>query len=262
MRKYVFLVVLTLFFQLCSLENAHASTTIIRNDLNSYFHNYQGTFILYDEPADQYIIYNEEQSSVRLSPCSTFKIPNSLIGLEVEVLEKDDNQTLMKWNGHHYSIAAWNQDHTLSSAIANSVVWYYQEVARKIGADHMQHYLQALQYGNQDMSGGIDQFWLQSTLTISAREQVEFIKKMYNDDLPFTQENMALVRKLIILSTENNIVFSGKTGSGSEVGWFVGSVEKEGHRYFFATNISGNSEASGLRAKEITKQILANLSIL
>ncbi|WP_312519842.1 class D beta-lactamase [Anaerospora sp.] len=267
MYRYALLVLLTLFLQLGSLVSAEATSQNIRDDLGKYFQNYQGTFVLYDEAADQYTIYNEEQSSIRFSPCSTFKIPNSLIGLESGILEKENERTLLKWSGKQYSISAWNQDHTLATAMANSVVWYYQEVARKIGPERMGYFLQSLQYGNQDMSGGIDRFWLQSTLTISAKEQVAFIKKLYQNDLPFSQDNMALVRKLIILSTEKNVIFSGKTGSAMEdsklvLGWFVGCVEKDGHRYFFATNITGSDEAFGARAKEISQQILTELAIL
>jgi len=267
MYKYVVLIIFSFLFQLSSLAYVQASSVTIRDDFAKYFQGYQGTFVLYDEGADQYTIYNEEQSSRRLSPCSTFKIPNSLIGLETGVLKQNDEQNLQKWSGKRYSIPAWNQDHTLSTAMANSVVWYYQEVARRIGPSQMKYYIQALQYGNQDISGGVDQFWLQSTLTISAKEQVELIRRLYKNELPFTQENMALVRKLIILSTENNTIFSGKTGSAIEngrlvLGWFVGSVEKDGRRYFFATNIIANAEAYGARAKEISSQILADLSIL
>ncbi len=145
MYRYALLVLLTLFLQLGSLVSAEATSQNIRDDLGKYFQNYQGTFVLYDEAADQYTIYNEEQSSIRFSPCSTFKIPNSLIGLESGILEKENERTLLKWSGKQYSISAWNQDHTLATAMANSVVWYYQEVARKIGPERMGYFLQSLQ---------------------------------------------------------------------------------------------------------------------
>ncbi|WP_371369834.1 class D beta-lactamase [Sporomusa rhizae] len=235
-----------------------------REDLSKYFSGYTGTFVLYSENNQQYTIYNEPKSNERLSPCSTFKIYNSLIGLESGVLDKEDSRTLKKWNGQTYSIPSWNRDHTLHSAIANSVVWYYQELAREIGNDRMQSNINKLNYGNQDISGGIDQFWLCSSLKISAQEQVALLKQLYNNELPFSVENMAITRKIIVLSTNNDTIFSGKTGTayGEVLGWFVGCVEKDGNKYFFATNIQGDHAANGLKAREITKCILTDLGVL
>ncbi|SMC76384.1 class D beta-lactamase [Sporomusa malonica] len=267
MKRYLTIIFITIFFCFNSLGTGQASSSIIRNDLQKFFTGYEGTFVLYDENADRYTIYNEQQSGVRLSPCSTFKIFNSLIGLESGVLDKEDVFTLIKWNGQQYPFPAWNRDQTLASAIANSVVWYYQEVARRVGNDRMVEYIDKLQYGNQDISGGIDQFWLRSSLKISAREQVELLKQLYNDQLPFAPDNMAVARKIIVLSTSNDLVFSGKTGSAYQdgqytLGWFVGCVEKNGHKYFFATNIQNAKDAHGGKAREISKLILKELELL
>ena len=48
-----------------------------------------------------------------------------------------------------------------------SVVWYYQELARRVGPERMQKWVTAFRYGNEDISGGIDRFWLESALRIS-----------------------------------------------------------------------------------------------
>jgi beta-lactamase class D len=36
-----------------------------------------------------------------------------------------------------------------------------------------------ISYGNQDISGGIDQFWLSSSLKISPKEQADFMEALY-----------------------------------------------------------------------------------
>lgn len=239
---------------------------VMQEDLSLFFEGFKGTFVLYDQNNDNYIIYNEEQAEKRVSPCSTFKIYNSLIGLESGVLDKEDVYTLIKWNGKEYTISSWNRDHTLASAISNSVVWYYQEVASRVGSQRMQEYINKLHYGNQDISGGITQFWLRSSIKISAKEQVELLRKLYSYELPFEKENIDIVKRIIVLSNEN-AVFSGKTGSGYEndkyiFGWFVGCIERDGNKYFFATNIEGDDGAHGGKAREITKAILREKGLL
>ena len=229
------------------------------------FQGFQGTFVLYDEAAAQYAVYNQPQSEKRLTPCSSFKIYNSLIALETGAAV--DEKMVIAWNGQPSSITAWNRDHTMASAIQNSVVWYYQALAERIGPQRMQQNLDALPYGNRDISGGIDRFWLHSTLTISAREQVELLSRLYQDDLPFSSRNMAIVRKIILQSQADAVRFSGKTGSayvGGQftVGWFVGAVERDKRRYFFAVNIEGEKEASGIKARSIAVDVLKSLAIL
>ena len=238
-------------------------------DFNKYFKGYNGCFVLYDFNNKYYIRHNKEQCNKRLSPCSTFKIPNSLIALETGVAN-DENFTL-KWDSTKYMIGSWNQDHTLKSAIANSVVWYYKEIARRIGEQRMNDYFKKINYGNNDISGGIDKFWLMSTLKISANEQVEFILKLLKNELPFSERTVKIVKDIIILEKTDLYTFSGKTGSSGmdEVnnksqGWFVGYILLGTNAYAFATNIEGegDNEANGKRAKEITIDILKSLKIM
>lgn len=239
--------------------------TYVDEDLSTYFTGYDGCFVLYDHENNAYTIHNKEKSIKRLSPNSTFKIYNSLIGLESGVL-KDEN-TMFKWDGRAHDIESWNRDHTLASAISNSVVWYYKMLASQVGEKVMQEYVDKIGYGNKDISGGIDKFWLQSSIEISPMEQVELLRKMYYYELPFVKENIDIVKKIMILSSENGTVFRGKTGSGMKDnnyinGWFVGYVEKEGKVYFFATNIGAEQEADGKHAKNITINILRDKDLL
>lgn len=265
MKKIIvlFLLLSTLFILVTT--PGEASNIVKRDDLEKYFLGYTGTFVLFDEEKEEYLIYNEPQSEKPLPPCSTFKIYNSLIGLETGVIENEN--TLFPWDGTLRFIPSWNQDHTLATAITNSAVWYYQELASRVGPARMQDYLNTIPYGNQDISGGIRNFWLSSSLKISAKEQVELLKRLYKDDLPFSPENMAITKKIIVFSSDDYITFSGKTGSGSsdekhKVGWFVGQIENNGHRYFFATNIEAENVATGIKAKEISKSILTDMGLL
>jgi beta-lactamase class D len=234
-------------------------------DFNKYFNKYKGAFILYDFNNRYYIRHNDEQCKKRFSPCSTFKIPNSLIGLETGVIP-NENFTL-KWDGVKREIDSWNRDHNLKSAIQNSVVWYYQEVARRIGEARMKEYLDKIGYGNHDISGGIDKFWLMSSLEISAEEQVDFLKKFYEGQLPFSERSLNIVKEITILDSNKLYVLRGKTGSGvfpngnDRLGWFVGYVILGDNAFIFAANILGD-DANGKKAKEITIEILKSMRIM
>jgi len=234
----------------------------VRPELKSNFQGFTGAFVLYDLNLKRYIRYNPERCAERFIPASTFKIMNSLIGLETGIIP--DADYVIKWDGTKYDIPAWNQDHTLRTAIQNSVVWYYQELARRVGEKKMQEYVDAAHYGNQDISGKIDTFWLEGGLRISAEEQVEFLKRLYKGELPFSQRSMNIVKEILVLEKTETYQLSGKTGSGQRItpheSWFVGYLETKGNVYFFATNIEG-SDGSGDKAREIAQNILQNLGL-
>lgn len=266
MKKALVLLLLMLALG-CPPTPGAAAVFAEREDLAGYFQGFTGTFVLYDQAGDSYVVYNEPQSGKRLSPCSTFKIFNSLVGLETGVLPKDDAATLFKWNGVNHPIAAWNRDHTLASATRESVVWYFQELASRIGGDRMARYLAAVGYGNGDISGGLTTFWLRSSLQISAMEQVTLLTRLYADGLPFAPDTAETVKRNITLAESGGTRFMGKTGSGYkdgrwQLGWFVGCVETQGKRYIFATNIEADDGANGPAAREITKAILKDFGIL
>jgi len=241
--------------------------SLVKPELEKYFQGFKGAFVLYDLNSNQYIRYDPERCAERFIPASTFKIMNSLIGLEAGVIP--DENYVIKWDGTHYDIPSWNQDNTLKTAIQNSVVWYYQELARRVGNEKMQYYVDAAHYGNQNISGQIDTFWLEGGLRISADEQVEFLKRLYQGDLPFSPRSINIVKKILVLEKTESYQLSGKTGSVQRVtpheGWFVGYLETSGNVYFFATNYESSSSdgfANGDTAREISLDILQSLGLL
>ena len=236
-------------------------------DLSEFFGGREGCFVRYDAQKDAYLRFNPQGCAKRFSPCSTFKIANTLIALDTGLVSGPEFS--LKWDGTKRPIASWNQDHTLRSAIQFSVVWFFQEVARRIGPEHMADYVRRFDYGNGDISGGITNFWLSSSLRISADEQVGFLRRLWADQLPVSKEAQRLTRELIELSrSADGRVFYGKTGAAGDpkadiatLGWFVGCVSKGECRYFFATRITGDKDASGRQARQITEAILAKLQI-
>ncbi len=263
------ILVIPVIFQLiaaCTPAKA-APTSEIRPDLESYFKDRTSAFLLFDPSTNHSIRYNPERCAEGFLPASTFKIMNAMIGLETGVIP--DENFLIPWDGTQYTVKEWNQDHTLKSAIKFSVVWYFQELARRVGKGKIQQYVDAVGYGNRDISGNPDSFWLDGSLRISADQQVEFLKRLYSGDLPFSERSMNIVKDLIIQEKTNDYTLRGKTGSVVRAdkyqGWFVGWLETKDDVYFFATNLETTNPdgfANGIEAQRISVSILKHLEII
>lgn len=242
---------------------------IERPDLGEIFRkfNVAGSFLLYDTRNDAFTAVNFERALKRFTPASTTKIPNALIFLETGIVE-DADRPVLKWDGTRYDFPGWNEDQTLRSAMKNSVMWFYQACARKAGKETMQKYYDLFDYGNRDLAGGVDTFWVDGALAISQMEQVEFLKKFYYYRLPVKKENIDRVKEIIELERTENYRLSGKTGLALRVspciGWIVGYVETKDNVYFYATNIEHASPAGsfGPARRAITLAILRELHII
>lgn len=209
----------------------------------------------------EYNILKDSDVNTRISPCSTFKIVNSLIALEEGIVSQEDN--MKKWNGKNYSIDLWNKDQTMETAFKNSVVWYYQDIARQIGSSAMSLYLEEIEYGNLDISEGIDKFWLASSLIISPKEQVDLLDAIFIDNKYFSRDNIKYVENLMYIGDFDGVKVYGKTGSSKEpsIGWFVGFYEYSGYRNTFAIHICSKldkADASGGVAKEVALSIISS----
>jgi beta-lactamase class D len=226
-----------------------------------------GAFVLLDEQQGTLSIVNPEIASKGYVPASTFKIPNTLIGLTTGVIP--DEHFSLPWDGKKRSVDAWNRDHDLASAMKFSVVWFYQEIARRIGAPRMQQHVDAFAYGNRQVSSPIDRFWLDGALRITPREQVDFLRRLKAGALPVRPEHVALVLRLITLEESKDLVLRGKTGlevqDDRTIGWLVGFVDKGGASYVYATLVlAPASEARRIipLRRELTQQLLARRGVL
>jgi beta-lactamase class D len=266
LRSYRCLALLLTFFAGSAAAQVQRETDVPA----TYFGRLTGAFVLFDLRHDTLTRYNPVECRTRYSPASTFKILNSLIGLETGVIP--DEHFVIPWDGVERWNPAWNRDHDLASAIANSVVWYYQELARRVGIDSMQKYVAAAGYGNQDISGGISHFWLGSSLLISADEQVLFLRKLVEGTLPFSRRSLDIVRRITIVEKTPEYTLHGKTGlatprDSSVVGWYVGWVERGPDLYLFALNLTSrdygrDGDAIWAHRQEYAIAILRDLGVL
>jgi beta-lactamase class D len=224
-----------------------------------------GTFVLYDVTAQKYIGHDKDRAEKRFVPASTFKIPNSLIGLSVGAVKSVDE--VLPYRGHPKPfIKAWEKDMGLREAIVLSNVPIYQELARRIGLERMQDNVSKMDYGNKEIGTTVDIFWLNGPLKISAVEQARFLAKLAQGTLPFPEEFQRSVREITQLDKGPNWTLYGKTGWENApdpgVGWWVGWVQKDGRVYAFALNMDIQKESDGAKRMELGKASLKALEIL
>jgi beta-lactamase class D len=216
--------------------------------------------------------YRPERAAQRLIPASTFKIPNTVIALETEVA--DGPGFALPWDSTRvpradFFPAAWARDQDLASAFRNSVVWYYQEMARRVGERRMAGWLGRLGYGNRAM-GVVDRFWLDGPLAISAEEQVRFLRRLLEGELPVAAATLATLRELALLAEGAGWRLYGKTGTSEvtatrENGWIVGWLERDSGADYYAINIEGErvwEEWPPPRRHELALQVLRDAGSL
>jgi beta-lactamase class D len=256
--SYLFFIVI--IFSSCSVNKAK-----IDNSLKKHFDSAKvdGCFSMFDNATGAVTVYNITLDTQRFLPASTFKIVNSLIGIESGKIT--DEKMVIPWDGVQRPNKDWNQDLNMEQAFKLSSVPYFQEIARRIGKDTMQQWIDTLKYGNMNISGPIDSFWLNNTLKISPDEQLGLLKKLYFDQLPFQKRSQQLVRDVMLMENNTQYKLSYKTGAGYNemqnlIGWVAGWIEENRHVYFFVTLIKTPNKNTDLNVRmNITKAILNQL---
>ena len=227
-----------------------------------------GSTIIYDAKNDRVYEHNPDRNIKAVSPASTFKIFNALVALEIATIA--DDVSVLTWDGvkrrlpNGTELPAWNRDTNLRQAFKDSTIWFYQVLARRTGRDRMQQFLNQSNYGNHLIGSQIDQFWLDGSLKITPRQQIEFLRKLDREELPFSKRTLALVKDIMILEKTPDYVLRGKTGWNFEtnLGWFVGYLEQNDRTYFFATTIDMTDSKSGPKRIEVTRRCLKKLGLL
>lgn len=245
----------------------HFDTTeknITQLNLSSNFGDYTGSFVLYDQATDKWNIYNIDNASTRIPPNSTYKIYDALLGLESGIITPE--HSTFTWNGEPCPFESWESDQDLTSAMHNSVNWYFQAIDSQAGFQSVKTFLQTINYGNQNTGTNLNLYWTDFSLKISPIEQVELLQNFYQNNFHFDRKNIQAVKNALLLSTTSSGSLYRKTGTGrvngKDVnGWFVGYIESDNNTYYFATNIQAPSNATGSQATEITETILSDFGI-
>lgn len=250
MRKLLLAFSVGLFFAACSPNNVQ-----VNEEIGKYFDSagVKGTFALFDNGTGDFTIYNlNRYKDSAYSPASTFKVVHSLIALETGVVS-DEKMAIQL-----------DSAITMETAFKNSIVPYYQEVARRIGKDTMQFWLDSLKYGNHTIEKSIDSFWLNNTIKLTPDEQLGIMKRLFFNQLPFQKRSHEIVKRMMLRESNANYQLSYKTGltyneKGDQLGWVVGWIEENKHPYFFVLNMEAPSNIPLVDTRiSILKKILSN----
>lgn len=223
-------------------------------------HDVQGTMILSSQDSEIIYICDLERAQTRLSPASTFKIANSIIAIEEGVLK--DQYEMIRWDGQKRFLEAWNQDQNLKMAFKSSCVWFYQELAKKIGQQEYEKNLNALNYGNRLMGDNITTFWLEGggDLKITPLEQIDFLQNVYHRRFPISDRTYDILADVMLEEEGSDFKIYSKTGAATKDwvghGWYVGYVTVKGNAWFFVTNILINGFDDLPKRKAVTMAAL------
>lgn len=254
MKDLQILAVLILFISCTGKQNGSGNreVKIVENKIvNSEFQSIidsadvEGAILVYDLQEDSYYSNDFDWINEGQLPASTFKIANSIIGLESGVIESDS--TVFKWDGEKKWLKTWEQHLVLKDAFRFSCVHCYQDVARIIGEERMNDYLREFDYGDMKVeSGNIDKFWLEGDSRITQMQQIDFLKRLYESQLPISERTEKIVKNIMFIEEKDNYKLSGKTGLSNSNsvynGWFIGYIELENNTYLFATNLEPKGE--------------------
>jgi beta-lactamase class D len=247
--------------------SAAAAPTIERADWASAFsaQGVRGTFVLYRPALERFEVLDPARARQRYLPASTFKIANALIALDCGSLR--DQHEVFHWDGKAKMRRAWERDHTLDSGMRESVVWMFQEIARRTGKARMKEGVHRLAYGNEDIAGGIDLFWLQGNLRVSAMEQLEFLRRLREGRLDASARATRLVRNALVVERTRQYTLYAKTGTTGgtrdAVAWWVGWIEQDGlPTAYFAMNYAPGPRTPYAARFAIGRAILREAGVL
>jgi len=238
----------------------------------------ESCFLLYDEQDGHTTREPAEACSTRVTPASTFKIPHALAALDSRVVP-GPHETIA-YDGSPLPFERWKHDHDLASAMRDSVVWYFQRIAERLGIERERAYLKAFEYGNRHASGPLTSFWLGDSLQISPEEQLTFLRRLFEGRLPVRDDVARTVRGILVQPAGRIVNAAGehsfaptwpegttvyaKTGRGEEQGravvWLVGRVERGERGWIFVSCVIGSEEA--LAAVNLAAARLVQLKVL
>ena len=253
---------------LCSFLNKE-DAKIKLVDLDKFYDsiNTKGCMVIYDTKHNTYYLYDSSTLNKSFTPASTFKIPNTLMALETGIATDENFE--IKWDSIERWSSNWSMDHTLKMAFKNSTVWYYQELARRMGANKMKELLDKMHYGNMDTSGGVDLYWLTGGMRISPMQEIDFLRRLHTRQLPLSDRTINICENIMLADSSNEYILRAKTGwsatQNPEVAWYVGYFETKDNVYYFANCVFPNEKSSDKLfqdRKDVVYKVFKTLGLL
>ncbi len=248
-----------------------SSPTTAPSDLASHFAGLDATFVLLDGVTGEYTRHDPSRAARRFAPCSTFKVPHTVMLLESGIVS-DGKGGVLPYDPALKQPEHWARDFDLTGAFKASALWYYRAQARRLGMDGEARYVRRFEYGNMDTSGGLDgpdgPFWVDGSLRISADEQVGFLRRLHDGRLGLSPRTTSLTREIMLVEDTPRWRLYAKTGACRPRGeqtsnWYVGFVEKGTRTYYFALQIGADDYGRAYAERvPTTRRVLTSLGIL
>ncbi len=222
-----------------------------------------GTIVITNLEGTKTYVHKQGRANTPFVPASTFKIPNTLIALDRGVITENEE---LRWDGKDKGVAAWNQDQTIGTAFKASCVWFYQELARRLGSATYEAYLRQMGYGNARPTPELTTFWLEGDLRISAMEQIVFLKRLYRREFPCKPAAYETLQRIMTVKKGPSHTLLAKSGWAQrifpQIGWYVGYVERNDTAWFFALNMIIARPEEARYRQEIAMEALTMKGIL
>lgn len=218
------------------------------------------------------ILQEGQECNKQVTPASTFKIAISLMGFDAGVLKNESEPAwdykagYPDWGGDN-----WKKKIDPTAWLKYSVFWYSQHVVGKLGQQTFERYVRAFDYGNKDVSAvdvsapGQKGVWVMSSLQVSPVQQIAFLRKVVNRQLPLKSIAYEMTDNITRYDVSpEGWTIHGKTGTGSPgqdnkydpnnaYGWYVGWATKGTQKIVFAKLIQDEQALSpnaGIRARD------------
>ena len=223
------------------------------------------------------VIHQSGPCDERNSPASTFKVALAVAGYQSGIL-LDAHTPQWPYRSKYKSWdAEWKKRPTdPASWLKDSVVWYSRLLVQHMGHARLQAAVDGYDYGNRDISGTPDfhevlpePVWVDNSLQISPVEQVAFLRKIVNRQLPLVSaQTYDKVNEAMPVFETGGWKVLGKTGTGfqpgptkarKQYGWFVGWAAKGKRSIVFARLDKDDSRRDDIAGIRVRDEFLAAL---
>ena len=244
-----------------SINGCSVNKAKIDNDLKLFFEEKKvdGCFTMLDNATGEITVYNMGLDTMRFLPAETFDVLNGMIALHIGVLT-DEKMNLSITNLDSNNVS---KNVNIIDAFKSNSLPFFQQIAKNIGHDTLQSWVDSVSYGNKKLGEQVDQTWINNSTKISPDEQLGFMKRLYFEQLPFRKSVQTSMKELMVVNDNTDYKLSYKTGFGKNeknenIGWMIGWIEENRHVYFFVTLLKSNKEEVKKNSVDITNSILSH----
>ena len=254
-KFFVFFFAVFVILSSCTVNN-----TKINSDLKKYFDSshVEGSFSFLNNQLGDVTVYNMEVDTQRFSPGTSFDVFTSLVGIQTGKISNEN--TVIQTDSAKDAALSFKQ------AFKNSSTDFFRALANQIGKANLKLWIDSIGYGNKNISGPVDSFWLNNQLKISADEQLGFVSKLYFNQLSFQNYAQQMVQDQMLQEDNSLYQLSYATGSGHDekensIGWVLGWIIENRHVYFFVTFVKSPERDLDIKpiGVHISKSILKSM---